>query len=79
MLLVGVLTLFQARRFYREVMARWLGWAILRVAGVKLIVTNVLISGMNMPPTPSERRNGTGSTVSESKPIPTATPEKTTE
>ena len=38
MLLVGVLTLFQARRFYREVMARWLGRAILRVAGVKMIV-----------------------------------------
>jgi len=35
MLLVAVLTLFQARRFYSEVMAAWLGRTVLRIWGVK--------------------------------------------
>jgi 1-acyl-sn-glycerol-3-phosphate acyltransferase len=34
MLVVGLLTGFQARRFYTEVMARWLGRAILRIWGI---------------------------------------------
>lgn len=35
MLLVAILTLFMARRFYSEVMARWLGEMVLRIWGVR--------------------------------------------
>jgi 1-acyl-sn-glycerol-3-phosphate acyltransferase len=35
MLLVAIPTLFQARRFYSEVMAAWLGRGVLRIWGVK--------------------------------------------
>jgi 1-acyl-sn-glycerol-3-phosphate acyltransferase len=35
---VALLTLFQARRLYTEVLARWLGWLALRVCGVRLVV-----------------------------------------
>jgi 1-acyl-sn-glycerol-3-phosphate acyltransferase len=38
MLLVAVLTLFQARRFYSEVMAAWLGRVVLRIWGVEFRV-----------------------------------------
>ncbi len=38
MSLVALATLFRARRFYREVMARWLGWAILRIWGIRVNV-----------------------------------------
>jgi 1-acyl-sn-glycerol-3-phosphate acyltransferase len=38
MSLVALATLFRARRFYQEVMARWLGWAILRIWGIRVDV-----------------------------------------
>jgi 1-acyl-sn-glycerol-3-phosphate acyltransferase len=38
MSLVALATLFRARRFYREVMARWLGWAILLIWGIRVNV-----------------------------------------
>jgi hypothetical protein len=50
-----------------------------RIAGVRVIVASVLMSGMRMPPTPIERRKGTLSAVSDNRPIATAAPEKTTE
>ena len=34
MLLVGLVTLFQAHRFYTEVMARWLGRTVLGIWGI---------------------------------------------
>src|SRR4051812_1732858 len=34
MLVVGIATLFQARRFYSEVMAKWLGVGVLRLWGI---------------------------------------------
>lgn len=37
-LAVAVLTLFRARRFYAEVMSKWLARAILRAAGVRIVV-----------------------------------------
>ena len=38
MSVVGVLTLFQSRRFCSEVLARWLGRSILRVCGIRMEV-----------------------------------------
>jgi 1-acyl-sn-glycerol-3-phosphate acyltransferase len=38
MLLVALATLFRAQRFYREVMARWLGRTILRIWGIRVKV-----------------------------------------
>jgi len=38
MALVALVTLFRARRFYQEVMARWLGWAMLRIWGIRVRV-----------------------------------------
>ena len=35
MLAFGIVTLFQARRFYTEVIARWTGWMFLRILGVR--------------------------------------------
>jgi 1-acyl-sn-glycerol-3-phosphate acyltransferase len=38
MALVALATMFRARRFYQEVMARWLGWAVLRIWGIRVNV-----------------------------------------
>lgn len=38
MLLVGLVTLFQCRRLYTEVLAKALGWTALRAVGVKVVV-----------------------------------------
>ena len=49
-----------------------------RIAGVKVIVVKTLASGISAPPRPMLRMNGTGSTTSESSPIATVNPLKTT-
>ena len=38
MLIVAMVTLFRSRRFYREVMLKWIGRAVLRACGIRLIV-----------------------------------------
>ncbi len=45
-----------------------------RIAGVRVSVVSTLVSGMSAPPMPMLRMNGTGSTISASRPIATVTP-----
>ena len=49
-----------------------------RMAGVRVRVERTLASGMSAPPTPMLRMNGTGSTMSASRPMATVTPLNTT-
>ena len=48
------------------------------IAGSSVSTTATLTSGMNMPPMPMLRRNGTGTTTRASRLIATVTPEATT-
>src|SRR5947209_11948562 len=46
--------------------------------GSSVVATAIATSGISIPPTPRLRRNGTGSTTSESSPIATVSPLSTT-
>ncbi len=54
------------------------GPMVLRKAGSSVVATPTETSGMSMPPTPIERRNGTGMTTSATRPMATVSPLNTT-
>ena len=45
-----------------------------RIAGIRVSVVSTLASGISAPPKPMLRMNGTGSTISASRPMATVTP-----
>ena len=54
------------------------GPAVARITGSSVIATSTETSGTSTPPYPTLRRNGTGSTIIDSSPIATVSPEKIT-
>ena len=54
------------------------GPTVARITGSRVVATSTLTSGISMPPMPTLRRKGTGITTSESRPMATVEPLKTT-